>query len=162
MFGQENPESRLILPKDLDPERWRPMSYSTLIDVPVEANGRGQGYVQLNEQAIMITRASCMIVGNTMDPETSGLYQDGQYFVSMNDEQRNYSNIPILADLLWGPKIEGPWRTLEYPLMYHAAHAIRFEVINAYTRILTPTATTFRIQIVLSGLADWGMVKRNM
>ena len=158
----EDIEGRLVLPKDLDPERWKPMNYAVNIDVPVAANERGQGYIQLNEQAIFITRASVLFLGNTEDPETSGLYQDGQVLISMNDEMRNYSNIPVHADLLFGPKRAGPFRTLEYPLFYQAAHALRFEIVNVYTRILTPRADTFRVQICLSGLADWGMVKRSM
>jgi hypothetical protein len=167
MYGQNEPPSgnnpgRLVLPQDLDAERWKPMNYAVNIDVPVVANGIGRGYIQLNNQPIFITRVSCEILGNTEDPETSGLYQDGQYFISMNDEQRNYSNIPVMADLLFGPKRVGPWRSLEYPLQYAASHALRFEIINVYTRVLTPISTTFTVQICLSGLADWGVVQRNM
>jgi hypothetical protein len=155
----EDQFSRLVNPEKLDAERWKPMVYAVAIDVPVEANGIGRGWIQLNEQALFITRASCLILGNTMDPETSGLYQDGQYLISMRDEVWNYSNVPTHADLLWGPKIEGDWRTFEYPLYYSASHAIYFELTNVYTRILTPTAPTFRVQIALSGLADYGVVQ---
>lgn len=163
-FGQDNqnPPPRLMLPKDLDVERWKPMNYAVTIDVPVVQNGIGRGSVQLNEQAYLITRISMLILGNTEDPETSGLYQDGQFLVSMNDEIRNYSNVPVHSDLLFGPKREGSFRTLEYPICYQAGHSIKFELTNTYTRILTPQADTFQVQVCLSGLADWGMVKRNM
>lgn len=150
------------MPKDLDPERWKPMNYGVTISVGVAANSIGRGNVQLNEQAFIITKVAIGIIGNTFDPETSGLYDDGQFLVSMNDETKNYSNIPILCDLIFGPKQAGPFRSLEYPIMYAASHSIKFELINTYTRILTPRADTFQVQIALCGLADWGMVKRNM
>jgi hypothetical protein len=73
----EDQFSRLVNPAKLDAERWKPMVYALSIDVPVIANGIGRGFVQINEQALFLTRASVMILGNTMDPETSGLYQDG-------------------------------------------------------------------------------------
>jgi hypothetical protein len=155
----EDQFSRLVNPSKLDAERWKPMVYAADIDVPVGANGIGRGHIQINEQALFVTRASCLILGNTMDPETSGLYQDGQYLILMRDEVWHYSNVPVHADLLWGPKIEGSFRNFEYPLYYSASHAIYFEITNLYTRILTPEAPTFRIQIALSGLADYGMVQ---
>lgn len=152
----EETMTRLLSPADLDPERWKPMVYGVSIDVPIEQNGVGRGFIQFNHQPIFVTRAAAIILGNTFDPETSGLYQDGQYLITMNDEQRYHQNVPIHADLLWGPKIEGPWRTFEYPIYYLGGHAVRFELTNVYARILTPTADTYRVQISLSGLADWG------
>lgn len=147
---------RLVMPQDLNAERWKPMVYAVTIDVPVTANGIGRGNIQMNDQAIILTRASVMILGNTEDPETSGLYQDGQYLLTMQDEERVYSNVPVQADLLWGPKRVGPWRSFEYPIYYTRSHAVRFEVINIYTRVLTPQASNFQVQIALSGLADFG------
>jgi len=138
------------------------MTYACVIDVPVIANGRGQGSVQLNNQPIFITRAAAVILGNTGDPETSGLFQDGQFLITMNDVLRAYQNIPIHADLFWGSKIEGPWRTLEYPIYYKGTQSVRFEITNLYTRILTPTADIFQVQILLAGLADWGRLQSNM
>jgi hypothetical protein len=154
--------SRLMSPQDLNPARWKPMNYGTNIDVPVAANGIGQGVVTFNNQPIFITRAAMLFLGNTEDPETSGLYQDGQVLVAMNDDQRTYQNIPLHADLLWGPKREGSFRTLEFPIYYAGGRTIRFELTNTYTRVLTPVSDTFRVQIILAGLADWGQINSNL
>src|SRR4030042_6675063 len=102
-----DPSSRLMSPSDLNAARVNPMNYATIIDVPVIANGVGQGVVTFNNQPIFVTRAAMLFLGNTEDPETSGLFQDGQVLIAMNDDQRTYQNQPIHADLLWGPKREG-------------------------------------------------------
>jgi hypothetical protein len=148
--------SRLLQPGDLNVQRWKPMNYGVNIDVPVAANGQGQGVISINNQPTFITRIALLFLGNTADPETSGLYQDGQVLVLMQDDQRNYQNIPLNPDLLWGPKVEGPFRTLEYPIYYQGGRTVRFELTNVYTRVLTPVAETFRVQICIAGLADWG------
>lgn len=141
---------------DLDPERLKPMAYGVNIDVPVIANGQGQGSITIRNQPYIITKITHKIVGNTGDPESSGLYDDGQYAVEWKDEQRNYSDIAILADLLWGPKIMGEFSALQYPVYYAGTHTIYFRLTNTYTRVLTPQAEYFRVQINLQGLADWG------
>ena len=156
------PTSRLMSPGDLNPARWKPMNYAVTIDVPVAVNGRGAGVINFNHQPIFITRAALLFLGNTMDPETSGLYQDGQVLVHMQDDQRNYQNVPIHPDLLWGPKGEGAFRTLEYPIYYMGGRTIRFEVTNVYTRVLTPESETFPVQILMAGLADWGTSQSNV
>jgi hypothetical protein len=158
----DQPTSRLMSLADLNPARWKPMNYAVSIDVPVAANTPGQGVIQLNNQPIFISRIALLLVGNVGDPETSGLYDDGQMMVTMTDDQRNYQNVPILADLLWGPKTNGPFRTLEYPIFYAGGRTVRFELFSTYTRVLTPVSDTFRAQILMAGLADWGPVTSNL
>jgi hypothetical protein len=151
--------NKLMSLGDLDIERWKPKTYGVSIDVPVTANGMGSGSITLNDQPIFITRIAALIVGNTMDPATSGLYQDGQFKIAWRDDLRTFQNVPILADLLWGPKIQGDWRSLEYPLYYMGTQTLLFELYNTYARTLSPTADTYEVQIALSGLADWGAVQ---
>lgn len=157
-----DPTSRLMSPSDLNPSRWKPMNYGVNIDVPVAANGVGQAACTMNHQPIFVTRIAMLFLGNTRDPETSGLYQDGQVLVSMADDQRNYQNIPIHADLLWGPKDGGSFRTLDFPIYYAGGRTVRFELTNVYTRVLTPVSETFRVQIIMAGLADWGIATNNL
>ena len=63
---------------DLDPERLKPMSYEATIDVPVAVNGLGVSSVTIRNQPFILSRIKHRILGNTGDPETSGLYDDGQ------------------------------------------------------------------------------------
>lgn len=159
MLGKDETSRRLLSVQDLDPERWKPMYYQVTIDVPVAADGRGVGSINTNNQAFVLVRVGHTILGNTMDPETSGLYNDGQYVIKWADEQRNYSDVPVQANLAFGPHIEGAQRRLPYPVMYAGNHTITFEVTNLYTRVLTPVSENFRVAILLDGLADWGTLK---
>ena len=142
---------------DLDPERLKPMSYEATIDVPVAANGLGVSSVTIRNQPFILSRIKHRILGNTGDPETSGLYDDGQYLIEWRDEQRTYTNAPINADLLWGPRgMMGDYSPLVYPVYWAGTHTLDFRVTNQYTRVLTPQAEYFQVQIVLEGVADWG------
>lgn len=158
-MGENESSRRLLSVQDLDPERWKPMFYQVTIDVPVLADGRGTGTINTNNQAFVLVRVGHTILGNTMDPETSGLYNDGQYLIQWKDEQRNYSDVPLQANLAFGPHIEGAQRRLAYPVMYSGNHTITFEVTNYYTRVLTPPAENFQVAIIVEGLADWKTLK---
>lgn len=146
----------LLSTSDLDPERWKPVSYSETADVPVEANGTARVTINTINQPYVLTRIGHAVLGNTVDWVTTGLINDGQYLIHWVDENRQYTNNPTQANLLWGPHIEGPNRNLEYPIYYAGNHAISFDITNLYQRILTPVATTFQIQIHIAGMADFG------
>lgn len=151
--------SRLLSISDLDPERWKPMGYSETVDVPVAANGVARVTINTVNQAYIMTRIGHSVLGNTVDWQTTGLINDGQYLIHWVDEARQYISNPTQANLLWGPHIEGPQRNLEYPIYYAGNHAISFDITNLYQRILTPESETFQIQIHLSGLADFGQLQ---
>ncbi len=142
-----------------DPERWKPMTYGLQVDVPVLADGRGETSVTTMNQPFILASVATHIIGNTSDYDSTGLVDDGQYLIKWRDQMREYNNIPIHADLLFGPKTEGSYRTLEYPVYYAGNHTISFELYNVYNRVLTPVADFYRVQIVLRGLADWGKLK---
>ena len=144
---------------DGDPERWKPMVYGLTIDVPVQVDGHAQGSVTTMNQPFILRGVATHILGNTSDYEGTGLVDDGQYLIKWRDEMREYNNIHLNADLLFGPKTEGPYRMLPYPVLYAGNHTISFDILNAYTRVLTPESDFFRIQIALHGLADWGKLK---
>jgi hypothetical protein len=152
-------QQQLLDVSDLDPERWKPMFYSMLVEVPVAEGGIGRGSITTNNQPYIFTHISHAIVGNTYDPETSGLYDDGQYLINWRDEVRAYSKEPILASLLFGPKFQGDWQRLPYSVYYAGNHTVSFDLTNTYTRILTPVSATFKVQIALRGLADWGALQ---
>lgn len=141
---------------DLDPERLKPMFYGVTIDVQTRADGQGHGSLTIRNQPYIITRIVHKVIGQTADPESSGLYDDGQYSIEWQDEQRTYSQIPIAADLLAGPKGAGEYPDLQYPVYYAGTHTLNFRLTNHYARILTPVSETFRVQVVTAGLADWG------
>lgn len=151
--------NRLLSLPDLDPERWKPMGYSQFCTVSVLANGVGSCIINTMNQPFIVTRIGTVVVGNTVDWESTGLINDGQYLVHYSDEQRQYIDNPTNANLLWGPHIEGANRDLQYPIYFAGNHALKFTVTNLYQRILTPEADDFTIQILVSGLADHGKLQ---
>lgn len=151
---------------DRDPGRWRPMYYGTEISVGVAAGSVGRNTISLNNQPYIITRISHKIVGNTADPSTSGLYQDGQYDAIWKDEQSNYQKGVIPADLMWGSygsaaggEGGGFYMNLPYVLPYAGNKTLSFEITNRVTRVLVPTADYFAVAICVAGIADWGTLK---
>jgi len=153
-------ESRLISPKfDLDPDRWKPMFYETIIEVPVLEDSVAEESIELNNMPFILVRIAHTILGNTGDPETSGLYNDGQYLIEFSDEKRNYGKWRAHANLLCGPLGVGSYRELEYPIFYPGTHAIRFRLTNTYTRTLSPKEDNFRVQLLLAGVEDSGRVQ---
>jgi hypothetical protein len=155
MTGQQ----RLLSENDLDPERWKPMLYPGVVEVPVSEGGQGRLSITTNNQPFIFTHITHGIVGCVEDPEGTGLYDDGQYYILWRDEMRAFSKDPVLASLMFGPKRQGDWQKLPYAIYYAGNHTVSFDVTNAYTRVLTPVSSTFKIQFVLKGLSDWGKVQ---
>jgi hypothetical protein len=147
---------------DLDPGRWRPLYYGVEIDVGVAEGAIGRGSLHINRQPFIFTQMAHKIIGNTADPATSGLYQDGMYDLAFRDEQSNYQNIPIPADLMfgsWGSGGDMPtgfMAQLTYPIPFPGSKNVTFEITNRIARTLTPSADTFPVFICLGGVSDWG------
>ena len=150
-------EGRTLLNKyDADPGPFRPFHYTTEIDVPVVNNGIGRGSITTNQQPFVFLRLSHQIIGNTADPETSGLYQDGQYTILYKDEMSNYQKEPTMADILAGSVRSGFISWLPMPLGLAGSRSFYFEIVNRVTRVLSPTADYFKVAITMHGMADWG------
>lgn len=150
---------------DLDPGRWRPLFYGLKISVPTMIDGEGRGSVTINNQPYIMTRIAHKIMGETADPETTGLYQDGQYDMDFKDEQSNYQNEEIPADLMFGSfgshDNSGYYMELPFPIPFAGNKTISFRVINRVARVLTSAETSFNVAICLHGLADWGTLSPN-
>lgn len=145
---------------DKDPGRYRPQWYHVNIDVPVTAGGQGRGSIAITNEPFCVVRMGHKIVGDTADPTTSGLYQDGQYDVDWKDQQRNYVDGPIAADLMWGWSERGYVIDFPFPLPYSGNDTLSFTVTNRVTRVLTPTADFFTVHIVVAGISDLGELQR--
>ena len=141
---------------DLDPGRWRPMYYGVEIGVPVALDGMAQGSITLNNQPFVLTKITHAIVGCTAVPDTTGLYQDGQYTIEFRDEQSNYQNMPIQADALLGSVRVGQFQDLPYPIPFAGNRTLTFRIVNRCLRVLDPVSETFQVAVVLHGVADWG------
>lgn len=146
---------------DMDPARWKPLFYRVEISVGVNEGEWGVGTIQLNAQPYIITKLQHKIIGNTADPETSGLYQDGQYDIEIRDETHNYTNAPVNADLIMGNPGFGYFMDLPYPIPLPGTNTLTFRITNRVTRVLVPQADTFNVQIGTHGIADWGTIKPN-
>lgn len=143
---------------DRDPGRWRPYKYGCLIDVPVGADESAENTINILNQPFIMDRIAHSIAGPTWDPDASGLANDGQYYIEWHEEQSEYQNQPLLAIPAYGTK-EFPLY-LSSPITFPGNKVLTFRVTNAYQRVLTPEAETFKVQIVIHGLSDWGTDRR--
>lgn len=146
---------------DKDPGRFRPQFYHVEIDVPVAAGGVGRGSININNEPFCMTRITHKIVGATADPSTTGLYQDGQYDIEWKDEQRNYVDGSMAADLMFGWNSSGYILDLPFPIPFAGNKTLSFTITNRVTRVIVPTADNFPIQIVCTGIADLGDLQRS-
>lgn len=146
---------------DADPGPWRPMYYPVEIDVPLTAGQSELGSVTINNQPYIWMFLGHQIIGNTADPETSGLYQDGQYDIEMKDDLSNYQLAPICASASFGGGTFGYMIEFPIPICYPGAKTITFRVINRVTRVLTPEPAddVFTVKLVLGGVQDWGSLE---
>lgn len=151
-------KSPLLSRFDADPGPWRPMFYPVTIDVPLEAGGSEEGSVTLLNQPFIWTFLGHQIIGNTGDPETSGLYQDGQYDIDIKDEQSNYQSAPVAASSAFGGGAFGFMITLPLPIPYPGTKTLTFRISNHYTRVLTPDPAeqVFKVKLTVGGVANWG------
>ena len=145
---------------DEDPGRYRPQWYHAEIEVGVAAGGQGRGSIKINNEPYAIIRMSAKIIGDTADSQNSGLFQDGQYDIEWKDQQRNYVDGPIAADLLWGYTETGYQIDFPFPLPYSGNDTLSFVVTNRVTRTLVPESDTFKVQIVSAGITDLGELQR--
>lgn len=141
---------------DEDPGRYRPLYYGVKIAVGIAAGAVGRGSITINNQPYIMTRITTKIVGNTANPSVSGLYQDGQYDIEWKDEQSNYQNGPIPADLLFGSVASGYIIELAFPIAFAGNKTLSFTLTNQVNRAVVPQVETFEIAVALHGVADWG------
>ena len=140
----------------MDPGATRPYWYGVNIDVPVTAGQSGIGSINLLNEQFVCTMFSHQILGNTGDPETSGLHQDGQYTIQLQDEVSQYQNIPVAAENMFGSQRAGDIRWAPYPIPFAGNKTITFTVTNQYNRILTPESDHYTVQLVMSGFIYLG------
>jgi hypothetical protein len=141
---------------DKDPGRFRSQFYKVEVDVPVTLGGAGRASVALNNEPFVLTRITAKIIGDTNDPSSTGLYQDGQFDIEWKDEQRTYVNSPMAADLMFGSNVSGYILELPMPIPYAGNKTLSFTVYNRIARTLVPASDNFTVQIVLAGISDLG------
>lgn len=149
---------------DQDPGAWRPLFYGLDIDVGLKVGAINQGSVNLNNQPYILTRITHQIIGDyyvETDPMVMypmWLFNDGQYSIEWKDEQSNYTNTMIPADLMFGTvRGYGGQRDLPFPIPFAGNKTITFRVMNLRTRTPTiPLLKYFRVSVCLCGVADWG------
>lgn len=139
---------------DLDPQKWVWFAVPTNIEVGVDANASARGEIALLNHPQYLTKITHQIIGNTGDPETSGLTQDGQYSIEMKDQKTTFTLNPVQANNLFGPMINGQFPELPFPKYYQGVNTLQFTVTNLINRILSPEADTFIIQLCVHGVAD--------
>lgn len=160
MQGNSPFNSELMGARDVDPGRWRPTFYKCDIDVPVAAGQIESGSVTTDRPSFWLTRVTHQIVGPTGDPQTTGLFQDGQYSIEWKDELSVYTNgTPdsfVMPDAIFGSVRAGHDKLLAFPMYFASRNTHTFRIRNEVTRNLNPAAETFRVQIQLHGISDFG------
>jgi hypothetical protein len=144
---------------DADPGPWRPMYYPVEIDVPTESGGSEEASVTINNQPFIWMFLGHQIMGCTGDSLATGLWQDGQYDITMKDEQSNYQSGPIAVGASLGGGPFGYNIELPLPIAYPGTKTITFRVTNRCTRLLTPESDTFVVKLTVGGVADWGELR---
>jgi hypothetical protein len=144
---------------DADPGPWRPMYYPVEIDVPVESGGSEERSVTINNQPFIWQFLGHQIMGCTGDPITTGLFQDGQYDITMRDEQSNYQSGPIAVCASIGGGPTGYMIYLPLPIPYPGTKTLTFRVTNRCTRRLSPESDVFTVKLTVGGVADWGELR---
>lgn len=141
---------------DIDFARHKPMWYGVEIEVPVAANGVGRGTIALNNQPYLLYRITHQIIGETVNWETTGLQQDGQYAITFRDENSNYQNQALPAEAFFGPCRTGHYLNFAIPIGYSGNRTLSFEITNRYLRVLAGEEEYYTVAIVCHGIADWG------
>jgi hypothetical protein len=142
---------------DEDPGRFRPQHYYVRIDVPIELDGIGRGSIKINNEPFCMTRLTHKIIGNTADPTTSGLYQDGMYAIEWRDDQHVYQNESAPADLMFGWNESGYVLELPFPVAFPGNKSVNIRITNLVARgPLTPESDTYPVGICLHGIMDMG------
>ena len=144
---------------DADPAGWRPYIYPGYVDLNVAVDSQASITISTMFAPFMWNAITHGIIGNVRDPETSGLFDDGQYTFSVKDERTNYTHQPVPANIGFGPFVEGSYAALEFPIFFPANHAVTIELTNLYTRVLTPVSETFRVYVALKGMHYWGSLR---
>jgi len=139
---------------DRDPGRWRPYKYGCIIEVPVTEGEWGENTIQVMNQPFVWDRLTHSVIGNTNDYQATGLADDGQYFIEWREENSWYQNQPLLARNAYGTK-DFPI-PLTTPVGFAGNRTMTFRITNAYTRVLTPDAEIYKVEIVIHGASDWG------
>lgn len=139
---------------DLDPQVWSWFCIPADIDIGIDENSVGLGSVALLNHPQYITRITHQIIGNTGNPEESGLYQDGQYSIEIKDQKTVFTLNAVQANNLLGPMIDGPFPDLGLPKYYQGVNTLQFRLTNLVNRTLSEEAETFRVQLAVHGVAN--------
>ena len=142
---------------DLDPQKWRVFCATCDITLGVDAGEVGAGSIQLLNHPQYVYKMSYQFLGNTGDPESSGLINDGQVLCEWSDQRTNYTISPVSLANLWGPMINGQFPELGLPLYYQGVNVMSFRLTNIFNRILTPESDDFTVQIAAHGIANLTM-----
>lgn len=150
---------------DLDPGDWRPLWYPVEILVPVGAGGIGTNSLSIVNMPYIWTGVAHKIIGNTADPETSGLYQDGMYDIKFADEQTAYQRDFCASDLMFGAAGAGAGgqsggfvQNMPYPIGFAGNVTLTFDIRNRVARVVGQE-DYFTVQIVLHGISSWGKAR---
>ena len=152
-----NPLLQWFADQTKNPGRWNHYNYSVSVSVGKAAGSTAMCSIQLDTFPYILLGLSGKIIGNTAEPATSGVYQDGQWSIEWKDSKRNFSKGYIPADLLFGNTANGFYRDLTYPVAFDGGQTITFNIRNDVTRPLPGPQETFTVALVTFGIGDFGV-----
>ena len=135
--------------KALDPSIYRPKLYTLDAVVETKINGVGSGSVTLDNTPFVLDSLTHGIVA--ADPSL----QDGQYKLTLRDDQTNYTTQPAMAHQAFGGVYNGN-NVIPLPLrvFFRGSSTLTVDIINLIDRS-GAGQQFFDLQIVFHGFERW-------
>lgn len=124
---------------------WKVRWYGINMNLDATVNGVGQNSVQLDSRWFYCEAITHGIMGVDIDA------QHGDYLVTFRDDETNYTNIPLMANLMMGNVFQGVALPLSQPRLYRGSQSVIAELQNLTDRTAEYPEGFYPVQIVLKG-----------
>lgn len=131
----------------LDPSIYKPKYYIVDITCGTAIGDVGKGSALIDNSPFIMDVVTHSLVGRLPDD------QDGQYAVLWRDDQTVYSNLPGVANAMFGNVYQGRPIPLPIRTFYKGSKTLSVDLVNLLDR--TALGLTFKIQMVFVGFEQW-------
>lgn len=133
----------------IDPNKYKPRSYSFIIDVPRNLNGTGQNSLTIDDTPFYLDHITHSLLG-VKDGD-----QDGNYGLKFRDTNQAYNDHYVMATALFGGSY-GKQKPLYLPVrtLYDVGTTLYMDALNLQDRFVE-LLYTFPLEIVFKGYEPW-------
>lgn len=134
---------------------YRPMIFTTLVEVPQEDGATGKNAVPINDKPFIMRKVTHQIMSPfdfTAPYDTYAANQSGLYTIdwSLYNQDRYWQGDPPMADAAFGSVRHGIWIPLESPLILEKNKTINVVIGNVGLK-----RTDYKVQIQFHGVEDY-------